>query len=92
MVDSTVLSKMEAAVKTDSFDSNEDNRYAHVKGPDIFNVQQILEMTFVSTCVAGPPEEFDLKGDTTINNTTKPVTFKNEFGCVAVDQFGAIRA
>ena len=85
-------SKVEAIVKTESFDSNDNNRDAHVKGADFFNVEQFPEMTFVSTGVAGSPEEFELLGELTIKDTTKPVTFKVEFGGVAVDPFGATRA
>lgn len=90
--DSIAASKVEATVKTGSFDSNSDNRDAHVKGADLFNVEQFPEMTFVSTGVAGSPESFELQGDLTIKETTKPVTFKVEFGGVAVDPFGATRA
>ncbi|MGB9033624.1 polyisoprenoid-binding protein [Arthrobacter sp. UCD-GKA] len=90
--DSIDSSKVEAIVKTESFDSNDNNRDAHVKGADFFNVEQFPEMTFVSTGVAGSPEEFELRGELTIKETTKPVSFKVEFGGVAVDPFGATRA
>ena len=90
--DSIATSKVEATIKTESFDSNDNNRDAHVKGPDFFNVEEFPEMTFVSTGVAGTPEEFELQGNLTIKDTTKPVTFKVEFGGIAVDPFGATRA
>lgn len=90
--DSIATSKVEATIKTESFDSNDNNRDAHVKGPDFFNVEEFPEMTFVSTGVAGTPEEFELQGNLTIKDTTKPVSFKVEFGGVAVDPFGATRA
>ena len=90
--ESIATSKVEATVKTGSFDSNDDNRDAHVKGADFFNVEQFPDMTFKSTGVAGTTEEFELQGDLTIKETTKPVTFKVEFGGVAVDPFGATRA
>ena len=54
--DSIATSKVEAIVKTESFDSNDNNRDAHVKGADFFNVEEFPEMTFVSTGVAGSPE------------------------------------
>ena len=90
--DSIATSKVEATIKTESFDSNDNNRDAHVKGPDFFNVEEFPEMTFVSTGVAGTPEEFELQGNLTIKDTTKPVSFKVEFGGIAVDPFGATRA
>lgn len=85
-------SQVQAVVKTESFDSNDKNRDAHVKGADFFNVEQFPEMTFVSTAVAGTPEAFELQGNLTIKDTTKPVTLKAEFGGMAVDPFGATRA
>lgn len=85
-------SSVEATVKTASFDSNNNDRDAHVKGPDFFSVEQFPNMTFTATEVRGTPENFSLSGDLTIKETTRPVTFDVEFGGVAVDPFGATRA
>jgi polyisoprenoid-binding protein YceI len=85
-------SSVEATVKIASFDSNNDDRDAHVKGPDFFNAEQFPNMTFTATDVQGTPETFRLSGDLTIKETTQPVTFDVEFGGVAVDPFGATRA
>jgi polyisoprenoid-binding protein YceI len=85
-------SSVDATVKIASFDSNNDDRDAHVKGPDFFNAEQFPNMTFTATDVQGTPEAFRLSGDLTIKATTKPVTFDVEFGGVAVDPFGATRA
>jgi len=85
-------SSVEATVKTASFDSNNNDRDAHVKGPDFFNAEQFPNMTFKATEVLGTPENFRLSGDLTIKETTQPVTFDVEFGGVAVDPFGATRA
>ncbi|MEV7649357.1 YceI family protein [Arthrobacter sp. NPDC089319] len=90
--DSLGTSSVEAVVKTASFDSNDDNRDAHVKGEDFFNVEQYPNMTFKATNVEGNPEEFKLAGELTIKDTTKPVVFDVEFGGMAVDPFGATRA
>lgn len=85
-------SSVEATVKTASFDSNDNNRDAHVKGADFFDVEQFPHMTFKATEVEGTPDNFRVSGDLTIKETTKPVTFDVEFGGVAVDPFGATRA
>jgi polyisoprenoid-binding protein YceI len=85
-------SAVNATVKTASFDSNDDNRDAHVKGADFFNVEQFPNMTFASTGAQGTAEDFKLTGDLTIKDTTLPVTFDVEFGGMAVDPFGATRA
>ncbi|WP_336714626.1 YceI family protein [Arthrobacter sp. USHLN218] len=85
-------SSVQAVVKTASFDSNDDNRDAHVKGADFFDVEQYPNMTFKASGVEGTPEEFKLAGDLTIKDTTLPVVFDVEFGGMAVDPFGATRA
>ncbi|GAB3528524.1 YceI family protein [Arthrobacter monumenti] len=90
--ESVESSSVEATVKTASFDSNDNNRDAHVKGADFFDVEQFPHMTFKATEVDGTPEDFRVSGDLTIKETTKPVTFDVEFGGVAVDPFGATRA
>jgi polyisoprenoid-binding protein YceI len=90
--ESLEASSVQAVVKTASFDSNDDNRDAHVKGEDFFNVEQFPHMTFNATGVEGSPEEFKLAGELTIKETTLPVVFDVEFGGMAVDPFGATRA
>lgn len=90
--ESLEASQVEAVVKTASFDSNDANRDGHVKSADFFDVEQFPQMTFVSTDAAGDHEEFVLKGNLTIKETTLPVEFKVEFGGVAVDPFGTTRA
>jgi polyisoprenoid-binding protein YceI len=85
-------SSVEATVQTASFDSNDDNRDAHVKSPDFFDVEQYPHMKFNATQAQGTPEGFRLNGDLTIKDTTLPVAFDVEFGGVAVDPFGATRA
>ena len=85
-------SSVNATINTASFDSNDDNRDAHVKGADFFNVEQFPKMTFRSSAVQGSTEQFTLAGDLTIKDTTLPVEFDVEFGGAAVDPFGATRA
>lgn len=79
-------------IHTDSFDSNDRNRDAHVKGPDFFDVEQYPEMTFVSTGAKGSGEDYLLTGALTIRGVTRAVEIETEFNGVAVDPFGATRA
>src|SRR4029450_5563149 len=78
-------SSVDATVQAASFDSNDDNRDAHVKGPDFFDVEQYPHLTFKGTRAEGTPENFKLNGELTIKDTTLPVAFDVEFGGVAVD-------
>ena len=90
--ESLAASSVEAVVKTGSFDSNDDNRDAHVKSAEFFDVEQYPTMTFKADQVQGSPEEFKLGGELTIKDTTLPVVFDVEFGGMAVDPFGSTRA
>jgi polyisoprenoid-binding protein YceI len=85
-------SKVTATVQTGSFNSNEPNRDAHVKGEDFFDAEKFPEMTFASTKIEGNGETFKLTGDLTIKGITKEVVLETEFNGVAVDPFGATRA
>jgi polyisoprenoid-binding protein YceI len=85
-------SKVTATIKTESFNSNDENRDAHVRGGDFFDVEQFPEMTFESKRVEGAGETYKLIGDLTIRGITKEVVIDTEFNGVAVDPFGATRA
>lgn len=90
--DSLSGSSVQATVKTASFDSKDDNRDAHVKSPEFFDVEQFPHMRFEANQAQGTSQEFTLGGELTIKDTTKPVVFDVEFGGMAVDPFGATRA
>ena len=85
-------SKITAVLDAASFNSNEPNRDAHVKGADFFDAEQFPELRFTATGVEGSGETYKLTGDLTIKDTTRPVTLNVEFNGVAVDPFGATRA
>src|SRR5690242_3791582 len=72
-------SKVNATIKTASFDSGDANRDGHVRGEDFFNVEKFPEMTFRATSVEGDGEDYTLTGDLTIRGITKPVELEVEF-------------
>ena len=81
-----------AVVRTDSFNSQNPDRDAHVRGEDFLNAEQHPELTFVAEDIKPTGETFDITGELTIRGVSKPVTFEAEFGGQAVDPFGATRA
>lgn len=85
-------SSVTATVQMASIDTRNADRDGHVKGADFFDVENYPTMTFASTSIVSEGEEFTLNGDLTIKGETRPVSFKGEFGGVAVDPFGAQRA
>ena len=81
-----------ATITAVSFSSGDANRDAHVRGADFFDVDLFPTLTFVSTSVSGDEEDFEMTGELTIRGISKTVSFKGEFGGVAVDAFSATRA
>jgi polyisoprenoid-binding protein YceI len=89
---SLASSRLQATVKTASFDSGDANRDAHVRGADFFDVESYPEMTFRATGIEGDGEDYTVTGDLTIRGIAKAVELEVEFTGVAVDPFGATRA
>ncbi|MET1087420.1 MAG: YceI family protein [Arthrobacter sp.] len=85
-------SRINATIKTASFDSGDANRDGHVRGEDFFDVEKFPEMTFVSNGLVAKGDSYELTGDLTIKGLTRPVTLEAEFNGVAVDPFGNTRA
>lgn len=65
---------VEFVVKTASIDTENENRDKHVKGDDFFNVETYPDMTFKGNLVKDGAK-YALKGNLTIRDVTKPVTF-----------------
>ncbi|MEV5051472.1 YceI family protein [Arthrobacter sp. LAR12-1-1.1] len=85
-------SKVNASIKTASFDSGDANRDGHVRGGDFFDVETFPEISFVSSTIVPKGDAYELQGDLTIKGITRPVALDTEFNGVAVDPFGNTRA
>lgn len=81
------------SAKVASIHTANEQRDGHLKSGDFFDAEQFPEIRFVSTSVKHQDDEhFDLTGDLTIKGVTKPVTLKVEFGGVAKDPWGNVKA
>ena len=85
-------SKVNATIKTASFDSGDANRDGHVRGEDFFDVEKFPEISFVSNAIVPKGDAYELVGELTIKGVTRPVALDTEFNGVAVDPFGNTRA
>ncbi len=74
--DSTITATIDMA----SIDTNNEMRDGHLKTNDFFLIEEHPTATFVSTSIAGTPDDFTVTGDLTLRGVTKPVTLKGEFG------------
>jgi polyisoprenoid-binding protein YceI len=82
-------SSLQLTIKTNSIDTRNSDRDNHLRSNDFFDMEKYPEIKFVSTNVAKVDDtHFDVTGDLTVKDTTKPVTIRIEYTGSAVDPFG----
>lgn len=81
-----------ASVDVASIDTNDENRDAHLRSADFFDVEQYPTMEFVSTGARVVNGDFLIDGDLSIRGVTKPVTFEFDFGGFGQDPYGNYKA
>jgi polyisoprenoid-binding protein YceI len=69
-----------ATIQTASIDTDNVDRDAHVRSPDILDVERRPTIVFRSTGLAGAGAEWQIVGDLTIGEITRPVILAVEFG------------
>lgn len=78
--ESPETSNVEVEVKTDSVQTNFEQRDNHLKSADFFETDEHPVMTFRSTAIRHTGgSSFELDGDLTIRDITKPITLTGEF-------------
>jgi polyisoprenoid-binding protein YceI len=81
------------ALNIDSVDTNQSHRDEHLKSADFFDAAQYPQITFKSTSFKKTgDDEFELTGDLTIKDVTKPVTLDVEYGGSTDDFYGNTKA
>ncbi|GAB4093598.1 YceI family protein [Flaviaesturariibacter terrae] len=81
------------AVDINSINTDNDGRDQHLKSDDFFNAAKYPQMTFRSTSfrkISG--NQYELRGNLTIRDVTKPVTFRVTYGGTVKDPWGNIKA
>ena len=68
-----------AEIAVDSIDTRNEQRDAHLKSGDYFDVETYPTATFTSTGVRESSDSYVLDGDFTLKGITKPVTLDLEF-------------
>ena len=68
-----------AEIAIDSVDTRNEQRDAHLKAADFFDVEHYPTASFVSTAVRENGNSYLLDGDFTLKGITKPVTLDLEF-------------
>ena len=76
-------STIQAEIKTDSIDTNNEGRNKHLKSAEFFDVEKFPSLTFKSTAVKKAGEHmYDVTGDLTLHGVTKLITVKFDQGGV----------
>ena len=84
-------SSVTASVDLSSINTGQEQRDAHIRSADFFEVEKHPLMTFASTGVRVDGGDFLLDGDLTLKGVTKPVTFKLEVNGFGPDAYGGTR-
>lgn len=86
--------KISFSADTASVNTRNEARDNHLRSAEFFSSEEFPKMTFTAASYEknGSGDSYSLKGDLTIRDITKPVTFTVEFGGVATDPWGNLRA
>ena len=90
--DDVASSSAQATIMVGSVSTGAPDRDAHLRSADFFDADLYPTISFRSTGVRANGGEYLLDGELTIKDVTKPITLKVEFGGVATDPFGNVRA
>jgi polyisoprenoid-binding protein YceI len=85
-------SSVTATINMDSIDTRQEQRDAHIRSADFFDVGNHTELTFRSTGVRTDGADWTVEGDLTIKGVTKPVTLELEIQGFGPDAYGGTRA
>ena len=85
-------SSVTATIDMDSIDTRQEQRDAHIKSADFFDVGNHTVMTFRSTGVRANGEDWHVDGELTLKGITKPVTLELELNGFGPDAYGGTRA
>ena len=81
--------KIDLTIQVASVDTRDENRNAHLRTGDFFEVEKFPTMTFKSTQITAVDDNtLRVLGDLTIKETTKPVEIDFDFNGAAKDPFG----
>lgn len=86
-LDSGVTAEIDLA----SIDTRNEQRDAHIKSADFFDIEQFPTMTFRSTEVRPDGGDFVLVGDLGLHGVTKPVELALELNGFTPDPYGGTR-
>jgi polyisoprenoid-binding protein YceI len=88
---SDVPQRITATIDTASIDTREEQRDAHLRSADFFEVEKYPTMVFESTRIEGPADNFTVVGNLTLHGVTREVTLTGTFEGRGADPWGGQR-
>ena len=85
-------STVNATIELTSIDTRQEQRDAHIRSADFFDVDNHPQMTFRSTAVKTDGADWTVEGELTIKGRTKPVVLDLELNGFGPDAYGGYRA
>jgi polyisoprenoid-binding protein YceI len=89
--DSDLPRAITATIDAGSIDTREEQRDAHLRSADFFEVEKYPHLTFESTRVEGTPEDLAIYGKLTIRGITRDVKLTGSFEGRVTDPWGGKR-
>lgn len=86
------LKSATVSIDVASIDSNVEQRDAHLRSADFFDVATWPTMTFTSTNIAQKGDQIAITGDFTMRGVTRPLTLTGEISGVVKDPWGMSRS
>jgi polyisoprenoid-binding protein YceI len=83
---------VEATINAASIDTGDADRDAHLRAADFLDVERFPEIRYRSTSVRAAGEKWEVTGDLTLRDVTRPAPLVVEFCGVASDPWGNMRA
>jgi polyisoprenoid-binding protein YceI len=75
-----------------SIDTHNTDRDNHLKSGDFFDAEKYPTLKFESAVLTKEGDDYILNGNLTIKDVTKPAKLKVEFGGIATDPWGNVKA
>src|SRR3954465_12179885 len=85
-------SAVTATIELSSIDTRQDQRDAHIRSADFFDVENHPQMTFRSTAVRTDGADWLVDGELSLKGNPRPVTLSLELNGFGPDAFGGYRA
>ncbi len=83
----------EFSAKINSISTGNPDRDNHLKSDDFFNAEKYPEIKFKSTSIKKiSDEQYEMKGDLTIRDVTKPIALEVLYGGIVDDPYGNTKA